>query len=241
MPLSGTAGLLTIRERRFEFRTTHHAAHLRRHRTAYGADACKRRAEGGLGLLLVKVAIGGGVSPAFVSSPSSTPHWRALPDTGALLGLPYRQRDFPGRTEPRLPPRWACSASVSSSPPSRLHPRRAAARTEAIAERRGVDLANLTQVNALVSQHMQIGVLVCDADGHVRLGNQAAQKFLGQALASGNCPRSRRFLPISPSNCSVGWAKNRAAAVGAACSSTRAGYTVLPRFVALARTRPPAR
>ena len=77
---------------------------------------------------------------------------------------------------------------------------------------------NLTQVNALVIQHMQIGVLICDADGNIRLGNQAAQKFLGQALASGKLSPLTAVFARSPSSCSAGWAKDRAAATGAACS-----------------------
>lgn len=50
--------------------------------------------------------------------------------------------------------------------------------SEALAERRGVDLANLTQINELVIRRMQSGVLVCDVNGKISLSNNQAQHFL---------------------------------------------------------------
>ena len=51
--------------------------------------------------------------------------------------------------------------------------------TEELAQRRGVDVVNLTQLNELVIQRMQSGVVICDPQGNIRLINQAAQKYLG--------------------------------------------------------------
>jgi two-component system sensor histidine kinase PilS (NtrC family) len=50
--------------------------------------------------------------------------------------------------------------------------------TTALAEKRGVDLANLHSVNELIIERMQSGVVVCDQAGHVRQMNLAAQTFL---------------------------------------------------------------
>ena len=44
--------------------------------------------------------------------------------------------------------------------------------TEELAQRRGVDVANLTQLNELVIQRMQSGVVICDPQGSIRLINQ---------------------------------------------------------------------
>lgn len=53
---------------------------------------------------------------------------------------------------------------------------------EQLALQRGIDLANLAQVNQLVIQDMQDGVLVVDAEGRVRQKNTQAQRLLGGAL-----------------------------------------------------------
>ncbi len=51
--------------------------------------------------------------------------------------------------------------------------------TEALAERRGVDLANLAQLNETIVQRLEAGVVVVDAEGRVRLANSAAWRILG--------------------------------------------------------------
>lgn len=51
--------------------------------------------------------------------------------------------------------------------------------TAALAEKRGLDLANLASVNELIIERMQSGVVVCDNSGHVREMNNAAMTFLG--------------------------------------------------------------
>jgi two-component system sensor histidine kinase PilS (NtrC family) len=50
--------------------------------------------------------------------------------------------------------------------------------TEALATRRGIDLANLARLNAHIVGRMQSGILVVSADGAVRLANDAARALL---------------------------------------------------------------
>ncbi|MDE2089726.1 MAG: ATPase [Gammaproteobacteria bacterium] len=51
--------------------------------------------------------------------------------------------------------------------------------SEALAVQRGVDLANMTQLNEYIIQHMRSGILVVDKDNRVRLLNQSAWYLLG--------------------------------------------------------------
>jgi two-component system, NtrC family, sensor histidine kinase PilS len=53
------------------------------------------------------------------------------------------------------------------------------AESEALAKRRGLDLANLSQLNQFIIQHLQTGVLVLDSAGQIRLINQIASEMLG--------------------------------------------------------------
>ena len=50
--------------------------------------------------------------------------------------------------------------------------------SEALAEQRGLDLANLSEINDYVIQHMRSGVLVVDEADHIRMLNSAAAKTL---------------------------------------------------------------
>lgn len=50
--------------------------------------------------------------------------------------------------------------------------------SEALATRRGVDLANLSQVNNLVIQNLRTGVVVLDEDNDIRQINAAAMRYL---------------------------------------------------------------
>ncbi|NIM28567.1 MAG: PAS domain-containing protein [Gammaproteobacteria bacterium] len=51
--------------------------------------------------------------------------------------------------------------------------------SEALAAERGVDLANLAQLNEHIIRRMQAGILAIDAEGHIRLMNRSAQQLLG--------------------------------------------------------------
>ncbi len=51
--------------------------------------------------------------------------------------------------------------------------------SEALAERRGIDLANLAQVNELIIKRMKTGVLLVDAGNHIHQMNESAWMLLG--------------------------------------------------------------
>lgn len=104
--------------------------------------------------------------------------------------------------------------------------------TEALAERRGVDLASLAQINEIIIQRMQSGVLACDHAGDLRFLNQAAQRFLGlRALPD----RRVSLSEVSPDLAIqlFQWVSNTPVQGGRKPLVTRAGYTLLPRFVPL--------
>jgi two-component system sensor histidine kinase PilS (NtrC family) len=111
--------------------------------------------------------------------------------------------------------------------------------TEALAERRGVDIANLAKINDLIIQRMQAGVLVCDINGTVRQCNLAAQKYLGVILAPGQRPtfsvsEAAPDLAIQL----VQWTGNKPEDRQRKIFRSRAGYNLLPRFVALGDVLP---
>lgn len=51
--------------------------------------------------------------------------------------------------------------------------------TEALAAQRGMDLANMEQLNAYIIQHLQAGILVVDNEERIRLMNESAWYLLG--------------------------------------------------------------
>ncbi len=68
--------------------------------------------------------------------------------------------------------------------------------TEALAARRGIDLANLAELNEHIIERMQSGILVVDTEGHVRLMNNSARTLLG--LHAGHEAIGRRLEVLSP-------------------------------------------
>jgi len=68
--------------------------------------------------------------------------------------------------------------------------------SEALAAQRGVDLANLAQLNQHVLQRMQSGIVVVDADQHIRLMNESAWYMLG--LPSLGNTQNKNLKLISP-------------------------------------------
>ncbi|MGX5730561.1 sensor histidine kinase [Pseudoxanthomonas beigongshangi] len=54
-----------------------------------------------------------------------------------------------------------------------------ARRSEALADQRGAEVANLVEINELIIRRMRTGVLVVDADNHIKLANEAASLLLG--------------------------------------------------------------
>ena len=59
---------------------------------------------------------------------------------------------------------------------SRLH------ETEALAQQRGIDLANMAQLNEYVIRRLQSGLIVVDNLGYIRMINESAWTFLGQKV-----------------------------------------------------------
>jgi two-component system sensor histidine kinase PilS (NtrC family) len=53
--------------------------------------------------------------------------------------------------------------------------------SQALAERRGVELADLAEINELIIRRMRNGVIVVDGEGRLRLANEAALLLLGEA------------------------------------------------------------
>lgn len=109
--------------------------------------------------------------------------------------------------------------------------------TEELAQRRGVDLANLTQINDLIIQRMQSGVVVCDQVGHVHMMNKTAQDFLG----AGKQDLSRKPLLTDISSALATqmfqWLSQSPTNRGRQLISTRTGYSLLPRFILIGESK----
>ncbi len=60
--------------------------------------------------------------------------------------------------------------------------------SEALARQRGVDLANLAELNEYIIQHLRESIVVVDADCRVRLINESAAQKLGAPAASHGMP-----------------------------------------------------
>lgn len=58
--------------------------------------------------------------------------------------------------------------------------------SESLAEQRGIDLENMSQINALITQEMKDGVLIVDSEFKLRHYNQQAERVLGTTLSSLN-------------------------------------------------------
>lgn len=102
--------------------------------------------------------------------------------------------------------------------------------TEALAERRGVDLANLSQLNALIIQRMHSGVLICDRGGRIRMMNQTAATFLGlsgDSMKTGLARASAELANHLTQSLANPTRRTRSPV------KTRRGYTVIPRFIVL--------
>lgn len=101
--------------------------------------------------------------------------------------------------------------------------------TEELAQQRGVDLANLAQVNEVIIQRMQSGVLACDPDGRVRMMNKMARTFLGVKNDPG---KNTSLADLSPELANqFGHWQGRITGSGRRMIDSAAGYTLLARFV----------
>jgi two-component system sensor histidine kinase PilS (NtrC family) len=104
--------------------------------------------------------------------------------------------------------------------------------TQALAERRGVELANLAELNEVVIRRMRTGVLVVDGGHHIRLANEAAWALLGNPS-----PNRRELADVAPALHQSLWAwRQGKGEVPKAMVLAEDGVEVLPRFVALSLT-----
>jgi len=69
--------------------------------------------------------------------------------------------------------------------------------SEALAKRRGVDLANMSELTEHIIQRMQTGVLVTDGDNRVRLLNESAWYMLGMPSTAGHPALADISLPLA--------------------------------------------
>ena len=101
--------------------------------------------------------------------------------------------------------------------------------SEALAHQRGIDLANLEQLNRYVIRQLQSGVLVIDPGGRIRLANDTAHTLLG--LTGDNGTRLDRAAPELAQQLRH-W-KNDPGWQPEAIPSPVTGSTLVPRFRSL--------
>ncbi len=102
--------------------------------------------------------------------------------------------------------------------------------TAALAERQGRDIASLANINDLIIERMQSGVLVCDPAGALQQMNRAARTFLG--LDEMSYGRDLVMLVPALAEELERWKENPVLR-GRQVLRTERGYTVLPRFIFL--------
>jgi len=98
--------------------------------------------------------------------------------------------------------------------------------SEALAQQRGIDLANLQQLNQYIIQQLQAGVLVVDPDNDIRLANQTAHTL----LKLGQQPRMRLEHAAPGLAQQMQHWKNDSQWQAQAFQSPRAGSTLIARF-----------
>src|SRR5436190_1762637 len=103
--------------------------------------------------------------------------------------------------------------------------------SEALASRRGEELASLSELNELVIRRMRTGVLVVDGSHRIRLSNEAAWGLLGSQT------HRRELSEVSETLHHSLWAwRQGRGEVPKAMTFFEGGPEVLPRFVALSLT-----
>lgn len=105
--------------------------------------------------------------------------------------------------------------------------------SEALAERRGVDLLNLANINEEIIQRMQMGVLVCNVNGHISMINKRTQAFLGMRGNEKTKPPLQQIAPELAETMKQ-WLENPNGQLRRPFRS-KPGYMLLPRFVLLGK------
>jgi two-component system sensor histidine kinase PilS (NtrC family) len=70
--------------------------------------------------------------------------------------------------------------------------------SQALADQRGVEVANLFEVNELIIRRMRTGVLVVDADNRIKLANEAASLLLGDGSEGENDGHGIHLPQVAP-------------------------------------------
>jgi len=143
----------------------------------------------GLGMLLV-VAIAGG---SLLMAGRTAKLFAAIATMAVLMEHVYTmyEGDLPGTSYTQaglLGASFFATAILAHVLARRLR------ETEALAERRGVDLANMSQLTEYVIQRMQTGIVVVDSSWKIRLINESAHFLLGMPPA----PNGQDITALSP-------------------------------------------
>jgi two-component system sensor histidine kinase PilS (NtrC family) len=131
--------------------------------------------QSGLGLLL----LGPLVTTGMVSRGRLAMFHAAMASIVLLLEQTYRVLVLAGSTKDYLQTSLTSMGFFAIAGLAFVLTRRLAV-TENLAQKQSIDLANLAQVNQLVIQNMQDGMLVVDEQGRVRQHNGEAEKLLGK-------------------------------------------------------------
>ena len=134
--------------------------------------------QSGLGLLL----LGPLVATGMVSRGRLAMFHAAMASIALLLEQTYQVLVLAGSTRDYLQTSLTSMGFFAIAGLAFVLTRRLAV-TENLAQKQSIDLANLAQVNQLVIQDMQDGVLVVDEQGRVRQHNGEAEKLLGKPSA----------------------------------------------------------
>jgi two-component system, NtrC family, sensor histidine kinase PilS len=92
--------------------------------------------------------------------------------------------------------------------------------SQALADKRGAEVANLFEINELIIRRMRTGVLVVDADNRIKLANEAASGLLGdgsESYSDGQGVLLTKAAPELAAACSCG--ATAGAATKLRCSS----------------------
>ncbi|HUW51306.1 MAG TPA: ATP-binding protein [Sulfuricella sp.] len=147
--------------------------------------------QSGLGLLL----LGPLVATGMVSRGRLAMFHAAVASVAILLEQTFQVLVLAGNTKDYLQIGLTSMGYFATSGLAYVLTKRLSA-TENLAQEQSVDLANLAQVNQLVIQGMQDGVLVVDGLGRVRQHNGEAEKLLGKPPAIWNKLMLNDYLPI---------------------------------------------
>ena len=70
--------------------------------------------------------------------------------------------------------------------------------SQALAEQRGVEVANLFEINELIIRRMRTGVLVVDAENRIKLANEAASLLIGDGSEGENDSKGIHLPQVAP-------------------------------------------